>query len=151
MHDETLTTAGQRNEPAHRTRNMTETPEERSRRLNTAVDSHSPSTHSQNNSVFFPLGPCLHDSLFCIIFSSFPHVFHFYFKFSSELGQPSLVRMLLWATFQHATILFWGISRQWTKQSPLPQLAFYPLCTLCSIRKKEKCFHIPESILDRLL
>lgn len=128
MHDETLTTVSQRHEPAHQTRNMTETPEERSHRLDITMESHSTSTYSQNNNVFF-FSPLF--ILSCMIHSAvlFSLLSHTCFIFISNFPQNWVSQA--WctcsyehATFEHATFIFRGILRQWTKQSPLPQLAF---------------------------
>lgn len=161
MHDETRTTAGQRHEPAHRTRNMTETPEERSHRLSIAIDSHSPSTYSQNTSIFSLLVPsCMIHS--AVLFSLLSHTcFIFISNFPQNwVSQAWCACSYEHATFEYATFIFRGISRQWTKQSPLPQLAFHPLWFCCvlrfllfpyCVRKRKICFHIPGSTLYRLL
>lgn len=143
MHDETRTTAGQRHEPAHRTRNMTETPEERSHRLDIVIDSHSTSTYSQNNSIFFLLVPS------CMIHSAvlFSLLSHTCFIFISNSPQNWVSQAWCACSYEHATFIFRGISRQWTKQSPLSHTLSFSstmvlLCTKMSdvslLYKKKK-------------
>lgn len=140
MHDETRTTAGQRHEPAHRTRNMTETPEERSHRLDIVIDSHSTSTHSQNNSFFFSLlvPSCMIHS--AVLFSLLSHTC---FIFISNFPQNWVSQAWCACSYEHATFIFRGISRQRTKQSPLSHTASFSstMCTKMSasfLYKKKK-------------